>query len=347
MKRTISICLILAVLLSCACLLTGCTEEQDTEYPVTVNGVVIDSEPKSVVVLDSAIADLISYIGYDRKLVGRSMNCDQEFLSFALSVGSADSPAVDTILSLNADLVILDQTTNESVRSELNANGVKTIVFDHATDLNTLRSLYRTVGAVLGGNITGARKGSNAYDELSGVMDRNKSAADIAKTAVYLYLDDDGQLCTFVKDSFEQKLFSFNGTINVLVNQAEPAVVSTELRLGSPSCIFYDSDAAINYLLKDEKLRNLPALRENNICRISLKSFYRLGTSYHQALYQMAAFLNGEKEATLDEATPDEMLLTDDDAYDDYDSDYDSGYDSEYDDYAEDEIEDVYDDSED
>ena len=97
MKRILSIALALCMLLSCAVVFTACSGEKSGEYPVTVGGVTIEKEPKNIVVLNDVHADIISYIGYDIKMVGRSAECDQDFLSIVPAVGSAASPDVVAI----------------------------------------------------------------------------------------------------------------------------------------------------------------------------------------------------------------------------------------------------------
>ena len=80
MKRILSIALALCMMLGCAALLGGCNGEKGDNWPVTVGNVTIDKEPQNIVVLSDKLADIVSYIGYDVKMVGRSTECDQDFL---------------------------------------------------------------------------------------------------------------------------------------------------------------------------------------------------------------------------------------------------------------------------
>ena len=309
MKRTISLFLILALLLSCAVFFAGCSGETSKEYPVTIGDVTIDKEPESIVVLNDAIADIISYSDFDYKMVGRAITCDQEFLRIVPSVGTPDNPAVDTIVQKGADLVIADSTLSQKSRDKIIAEGINVVVLDPATDTESLKALYSTLGTLLGGNVKGKAKGEKAYNSLFDMLGQFKSATTgVAKTAAYLYLDVNGRLCTFVKGTLEQKIFGYNGAINVLSNQEEPAVDATQLRLGQPTCIFYSDPSVLDYLRNDDKLMNLVALRNDKVYQIPLKCFSRLGTTCEQAVYEMVDFLNKQDDpATADEATPDEF----------------------------------------
>ena len=307
MKRTLSIFLVIAMLLSCAVFFSGCDDKKSSEYPVTVGDVTIEAEPQSIVVLNDCIADIISYIEYDYKMVGRSIECDQDFLRIVPSVGTPDNPAVDTIAQKGADLVIADSTLSEKVRGKIEAEGITVITLDPPTDTTGLKELYSTLGAVLGGNTTGRAKGEKSYDGLFDMLGQFKTASTgVAKTSVYLYMDQNGRLCTFVKGSLEYKIFGYNGAVNVLSNQAEAAVDATQLKMGSPSYIFYDDESVLDYLKNDEKLMSLRALQNGKTYPIPLKNFKRYGTTCEQAVYDMVAFLNMQDAATIDEATPGE-----------------------------------------
>ena len=96
MKKFVSI--LLAALMCCAVVLplAGCANEN---YPVTVANITIKTEPKAIVVLDPSAADIISYMSYDAKIVGRSAEVDQSYLAVAPTFGTAASPDVNGIIA--------------------------------------------------------------------------------------------------------------------------------------------------------------------------------------------------------------------------------------------------------
>lgn len=305
MKRALSLLIVCALLLSCAAFLAGCGGEKNKDYPVTVGDVTLKEEPQSIVVLNDGVADVISYIGYDVKMVGRAVTCDQSFLRVVPSVGTADNPAVDTIIQKGADLVIADSSLHEKVRNKLEDAGVTVITVDNATDLAGLKDLYLNLGSLLGGAVTGHDKAEKAYNSLFDLLDQFKTAtSDVVKTAAYLYLDESGQLCTFTKGSLPQRIFKYNGAANVFSNQETPVVNTAELRLGSPGYIFYDDEVVLDYLRSDENLYRLHALVNNKLCQLPLESFYRYGNTLESTVYEMIDYLNRQ-----DEATPDEPAL--------------------------------------
>jgi iron complex transport system substrate-binding protein len=306
MKRAVSLLIVCALLLSCAAIFAGCGGEKNKDYPVTVGDITLEKEPQSIVVLNDGVADVISYIGYDIKMVGRAVTCDQSFLRVVPSVGTPENPAVDTIIQKGADLVIADSTLHDKVREKLENAGIIVITVDNATDLAGVKELYLTLGSLLGGAVTGHDKAEKAYNDLFDLLAQFTTAtSDVVKTAAYLYLDESGQLCTFTKGSIEQRIFKYAGAVNVFSNQETPVVDTTELRLGSPGYIFYDDEAVLEYLNSNENLYRLHALVNNKLYQLPLNSFHRYGNTLEMTVYEMIDYLNRQDEATPDEPTAD------------------------------------------
>ena len=304
MKRIISITLVLCMLLSCAVLFSSCSEKLSGEYPVTVSMAIIEKEPKNIVVLNDVFADVISCIGYDIKMVGRSEECDQDFLYIVPTVGKAASPDVAAIKNAGADLVIADNSIGVDVKGNLEAEGITVLPLNVPTDEAGLEKLYTDLGTALGGKKTGAEKGAKSYKSLIDMLGTmNTATTGVARSVAYLYMNEANELCTFVPGTLEYKFFNYNGNTNVLQNQTEPVVNTNNLRLGTPSYIFYDSDAVLTYLAADKNLNHLNALVQKKTCQIPMKSFKRFGTSAENAVFQMLQFIEKDSKGTPDQAT--------------------------------------------
>lgn len=309
MKRIISIALSLCILLSCAVIFAGCSTESSKDWPVTVGEVTIDKEPQNIVVLNDVFADIISYIGYDVKMVGRSQECDQEFLHVVPTVGTAAAPDTAAIASAEADLVIADNTLGADVRSAIEEGGAKVVTFDVPTTSDELKELYINLGTVLGGKTTGSEKGESGYDGLLDMLGTmNTVTSNVVQTVAYLYLDENDQLCTFVKNTLEFQFFNYNGNSNVFSNQETPVVNTEELRIGSPNYIFYDDERVLTVLAADENLVNVNALVNEHTYQIPKRSFFRFGKSAEQAVFDMLNYIDKSSKATPDDATPDTAI---------------------------------------
>ncbi len=311
MKRALSFLLALCLLASCAAIFAGCKQEKSNkDFPVTFGEVTIQQEPQAIVVLSDKLADVISYIGYDIKMVGRSEECTQEFLQVVPTVGKAAAPDVAAITAAGADLVIADNTIPEDAKQNLTAAGINVVTMNPAQNTAELGEMYENLGTVIGGKETGREKGEKGYATLFNTLDAlNTATTQVVKTSAYLYLDESGQLCTFVKDSLEQKFFSYNGAANVLADQTEPIANVESLRIESPSFLFCDSIDVLNVLQTNPSLAIIKALVSGHTLVIPKINFERPGKSVEQAVFDMLSYIEKVTKATPDEATPAEATL--------------------------------------
>lgn len=308
-KKIISSILCVLILLTMSVALSACGDKEGSEYPVTVGDVTIDSEPKNIVVLSDCMSDIISCIGYDVKMVGRDIESDQEFLSVVPIVGTADNPSIDTIIGYECDLVICDGRLSDSSRKKFDEAEIPVVTLKRANTFEELKKLYSTLGAVLGGNITGKQKGENAYTDLISTLDSFKDAVrdDVVKTSCYLYLDENGNVCTLTKGTIEYDLFSYCGALNVFSTAETPEVDLKQLRMSTPSYIVYDSEEVIEVLKSNPELANMGALVDSRIYQMKKSDFDRQGITYEDMIYHLMETLFAKPEATPDEATPDEQ----------------------------------------
>lgn len=306
MKKFISIILALCVLLSCAAIFGGCNSKTSNDWPVTIGDVTIDKEPENIVVLNDVFADIISYIGYDVKMVGRSEECDQEFLHVVPTMGKAGAPDTAAIAAAKTDLVIADNTLSAEAKSSIESGGAKVVTFDVPTTSDALKELYTDLGTVLGGKATGKEKGEKGYEDLLEMLSTmNTATSNVVQTVAYIYLDENNQLCTFVKGTLEYQFFNYNGNSNVFSNQTAPAINLEELKLGSPNYIFYDTENTLAALKADQSLTGVNALEKNHTCLIPKRSFFRFGKSAEQAIFDMLNYIDKSSKGTPDSATRD------------------------------------------
>ena len=120
-NKIISVALVLMLALSSVLVFSGCG---DGAYPVEVANIKISSEPKNIVLLDASTADIIECIGYEVKMVGRSDEVNQKSLSAAPSVGSAQSPDINKIIDIGADLVFVNDSLSDESRAKLDENKI-------------------------------------------------------------------------------------------------------------------------------------------------------------------------------------------------------------------------------
>ncbi len=309
--KIISAILILAVVFSSALTLSGCG---DQDYPVEVANLIIEEEPENIVILDPSAADIISFIGYDVKMVGRSDEVDQEWLSVVPSVGSAAEPDVDTIVSEEASIVFADSTLNSDIKEEIESNDILVITMSEASTAKQLETNYVTLGKILGGEVTGSNKGTEAYNELFDSMDEIKNLAasskstDVLYTVCYIYTESN-ELKIMASGTYGDTLLGYTGAVNAAVNIEDDTLDADTLKIANPNYIFYSDDETLQSIKDDAILSKLSAVKSNNMMMVTMDDMSRQGQTALNTLQSMVEFMYPEL-AQSDSSTADETSDT-------------------------------------
>ncbi|MCH5299538.1 MAG: ABC transporter substrate-binding protein [Ruminococcus sp.] len=286
MKKILSVLIAAAMLLSLASLLGGCSGESD--YPVKIGGITFTEEPQEIVILNKNLADIISCVGYDIKMVGRSDEVSQQGLQVVPSVGSSSEPDVGKIKELGADVVFADDTIDDAAVESLTAEGIPVVKTEDANTQKQLKNVYKKLGTILGGNITGKKQGAQAYKSLTTTLRDVKSAVDsknIVTTVVYLYIDN-GVLKTFNSNTWGATMLSYTGAVNVAQNFESNVVNAEDLKLSKPDFIFCADEHVESYLNNHAELSSLSALSERTFT-VPLEDISMQGNSSLDVLENM------------------------------------------------------------
>lgn len=310
-NKIISISLAFALAFSVFLTFAGCS---DDDYPVEVANFVIDEEPENIVILDPLAADIISYIGYDVKMVGRSDEVNQARMSVVPSVGSAASPDVEKIKSSGATVVFADDTLDDSVQESIESNGIIVITMSQAETAKQLETNYVTIGKILGGRTTGANKGSEAYLNLINDMNEIKTAVTdssqsaVLNTVCYLYYEDN-TLKLMTSGTYGDMLLGYTGAVNVAVNIEENMVDVNTLKVANPNYVLYADDETLNAVMADGVLNSLTAVKTGKTLMVTKDEMNRQGYTALETLNKMVNFMY--PELANNSATPDEVATTD------------------------------------
>ena len=295
-NKIISVALVLMLALSSVLVFSGCG---DGEYPVEVANIKISSEPKNIVVLDASTADIIECIGYEVKMVGRSDEVNQKSLSAAPSVGSAQSPDINKIIDIRADLVFVNDSLSDESRAKLDENKINVVNIAVAGSQKQLETTYTTVGRILGGNTVGAAKGEEAYSKLISQMEDIKSKVTAVdnnaalNTVCYMY-SVNGKLRLTTSGTYGDMLLGYTGCVNVAVNIDENKVEVNTLKVANPNYLFYSDEQTLQAIKDDSVLSGLSAIKDRKTLMISADEMNRQGLSAINTLNKMVGFIHPE-----------------------------------------------------
>lgn len=291
-QRRITAFLIACVLIATSFAFSGCSQGS-SDYPVTVGNITFEKEPENIVVLSDNMADIISCIGYDVKMVGKSDIVTQKELEVVPSVGSESTPDTARIISQETDVVFCDETLDDDTKKALEDNGVKVVKMVSAETKEELSTVYKSLGTILGGENTGKNKGLEAYNKLIDSMENTKSkysSGSILNTVCYLYTED-GKLKIAGKDTFIDFLLGYTGAVNVAVEEMSADVEESNLKISNPTYIFYSDSTVLDLINQNPTLKNLNAVKQNKMKEISYVDMSRHGLTSLVNLETMVEFM--------------------------------------------------------
>lgn len=265
MKRPLAALLgILLVLSICV----GCGPKGDIssgvaeqDFPVTVNEVTIQDEPKGVVVLSPNLAEVIMALGYEMQLCGKGAACTQEDLS-VLPDMTLDDP--QSILGVGADLVLTEDAPSEEQKQGLNDAGIDVVTIAPATSREDFTRLYREVGSCMMGGVKGYERGEKIAEGIFSTIDdisRQIPQTDTPVSVCYLY-DVEGGVVT--GDTLEGKLIECAGLINAASDGAGNHMDVETLLMVQPQYIFSPTGLK-DTLAQTDQYKDLTAVQEGRV----------------------------------------------------------------------------------
>ena len=265
MKRPLAALLgILLVLSICV----GCGPKGDIssgvaeqDFPVTVNEVTIQDEPKGVVVLSPNLAEVIMALGYEMQLCGKGAACTQEDLS-VLPDMTLDDP--QSILGVGADLVLTEDAPSEEQKQGLNDAGIDVVTIAPATSREDFTRLYREVGSCMMGGVKGYERGEKIAEGIFSTIDdisRQIPQTDTPVSVCYLY-DVEGGVVT--GDTQEGKLTECAGLINAASDGAGNHMDVETLLMVQPQYIFCPTGLK-DTLAQTDQYKDLTAVQEGRV----------------------------------------------------------------------------------
>ena len=265
MKRPLAALLgILLVLSICV----GCGPKGDIssgvaeqDFPVTVNEVTIQDEPKGVVVLSPNLAEVIMALGYEMQLCGKGAACTQEDLS-VLPDMTLDDP--QSILGVGADLVLTEDAPSEEQKQGLNDAGIDVVTIAPATSREDFTRLYREVGSCMIGGVKGYERGEKIAEGIFSTIDdisRQIPQTDTPVSVCYLY-DVEGGVVT--GDTLEGKLIECAGLINAASDRAGNHMDVETLLMVQPQYIFCPTGLK-DTLAQTDQYKDLTAVQEGRV----------------------------------------------------------------------------------
>lgn len=245
------------------------------DYPITINGVTLNSQPTGVAVLSQNIADVILTGGFEATLKAKSAECTQEDLSILPNLTIDDA---EEMKNLGVTLVLVDEALTEQQTAALEEKGIQALAISPAKSRDDCKRLYREIGSAMIGGNTGYTKGERACDNVFYTLDditRLVPSTGTQYTACYLY-DLEGHVAT--GDSLFGSLISYAGFFNSFGNEFNNEVDMSYLKIANPYYIFCATGLK-EQLEQSEDFKNLDAVINGRVYEMDSDLMQRQGNT--------------------------------------------------------------------
>lgn len=259
----------------------------EAEYPFHYDELVVEEEPKRVVSLSPSLTEIIFTLGYGGKLVGVSDSCDYPEQTADLpAVGNVHTPDMEKLGELAPEYVLVSSELLEEDSKQMQRLGIQIIKISPARSLDDLERVYRTLGAVLGGRVTGAQVGGDLYTLMSARICELRAMVQRAEKSCYLIRMLDNTVAT--GDTFTGDILQQLGLINLAEDSTGWALASDKVAKTNPSLLFVDNSVDIEKVKLSPLYQNSDAVKNEAIYPVNTLLFERQSKRLMQELEVMA-----------------------------------------------------------
>lgn len=272
-------------------------EPQEVTYPLTIKGtdgeeVVLDEEPKKIVSLGPNITEIIYQLEASDKLVGRTEYCDYPAeVSKVPTVGTLYTPNIETIVSLEPDLVIASTHVKEEDAAKLKEVGIPVVILYEEHQVDGVYTIIDTMGTALNRKV----QAQETVDAMKKTIEEVKTAVDglESKTVYYVVGYGEGGDYTAGGDTFVSNILTLAGGNNI-ANDVEGWNYSLETLL--------EKDPEYIIVRKGEKeafksspnYKGLTAVKEDKVVEIDNNLLNRQSYRNAEGILELAKILHPE-----------------------------------------------------
>lgn len=282
MKKTMAILLITALLIG---LLAGCSSDTTVkDYPVAVEGVTIDTKPDKLVSLSPMITSLVYELGGAARLAAISDFCGAAVptVKDLPSVGSAQVPNIEAIISSGATVVLSVSAMSAGNQKKLTDSGIKLVILPVPTSAAELEFLYKNVGMVLSGTVSGADSGKNMYTNLTQKLQYLGGRLTADDKASYLLLTNlSGGVAT--GGTIENELLKHLHLTNAAEGESGYTVADDKLAAMNPDFLICP-DTVTKEALLASRYKDLEAVKNDKVIFVDLHAFELCSTGMFDAV---------------------------------------------------------------
>lgn len=279
--------------------ITFASGAKGTQEPVSETAELPDvGYPQRIVSLSPSTTETLFAIGAGDQLVGVTSYCDYPLEATTREVVggfSAKTISIETIISLNPDLVIAGVSAHQPIAETLKQAGIAVISLEPKS-VGDVQSIIEELAIITGHEEQGKAVSDDITNRLKTVQGKLNAIDENQKVRVF-YEVWDAPLMTAGPESFTGQLLKFGGAINIFsdVDGDYPQISSEELISRNPQVIISSDthgDAFLQEAMdKREGWQEIDAFKNNNIILLDGNIVSRPGPRMIDAIEMIAESL--------------------------------------------------------
>ncbi|MDO9592406.1 MAG: ABC transporter substrate-binding protein [Erysipelotrichaceae bacterium] len=270
-----------------------------TTYPLTITDgegktVTLESEPMKIVSLSPNATETIFALGAGDKLVGRTDFCNYPAETTSIpSVGAITEPNIETIASMDPDLIVISNMFTPELRDKLEALGYKVLdLSSHDTFEGVYTSISNT-GLILNKQGASAKLIDEMKTTIAEIEEKVKGVEP--KTVYYVVGFGEYGDYTAGANTFIDQMITMAGGINVAQDTEGWKYSVEKLVENDPEIVicskYYDSQVGIEMT---NGYKELTAVKEGRLIEIDNDLLDRQGPRTAEGLLELVKIIHPE-----------------------------------------------------
>ena len=302
--RRLGLLLLGATLL--AGMLGGCTSAPVTLTNFTITDsygrqiAIKDNHPQRIVSLAPSNTEILFALGLSDKIVGVTQYSDYPpEATTKPSVGAYDNPNIETIISMQPDLILATDAQSQEIYNQLESHGL-TVVAIVPHNISEVLDTITLIGKITGQDSQAADLVNNMQTRINAITDKTKSLTEAQKPRTFYIIWND-PIWTTGASTFEDSLISMAGGVNIAHNINGYTSISLEAVLAANPQVMIagvgmgtGEDVPLQFIQTEARLANTDARLNNKIFSFDMNIISRPGPRIVDALEQLFQLLHPE-----------------------------------------------------
>lgn len=273
-------------LVAVVALLAGCQQVQQ------MGGQPRPKQVKTIVSLSPSITEIVSQTAYEIQILGRTRSCNFPDNVANLPVMADVKPNYEAIAAAKPDLIAYDAALFNAKDIE----GLKALniqLFEYrANSIDEYLRANQAFSSIVGSEM----RASEWLDRVSDAVTYNLSNAPAKPPKVAVIMGDgNGEWMVAGVDSFQADVINKSGGAAVGPKSTKFEVTNVEALIGfAPDLILSPNNAEL--ILKDPRLKDIPAVKTKRVANISPDILLRAGGRVNLLLQQLGEFIRMKAE---------------------------------------------------